>query len=104
MDPSVMMMRKVFKDMESAQSKLLQECGISQYDFRIREWREKALAAFEKAWEEAPRMGIEMNDQTAPVVYMSCLRRIMGLNGIKVNKDIIPEYKGMEKLLEGIFR
>ena len=91
MDPSVQIMRKVFKGMEKAQHELFKRLDIIPYDLRIRRWRDQALALFERTWEVANRMGVTMNEQTASAVYVHCLAKIMGSEGINIPAGILPE-------------
>ena len=90
-DPSVQILRKIFKGMEKAQHELLKGLNIVPYDLRIRRWREQALAVFERAWDIANRMGVNMNEQTASAVYIHCLAKIMRSEGIDIPASILPE-------------
>jgi hypothetical protein len=76
-DPSVQILRKVFKGMEKAQHKFLKGLNVAPYDLRIRGWRGQALALFERAWHVANRMGVNMNEHTASTIYVHCLAKIM---------------------------
>ena len=90
-DPSVQIMRKVFKEMEKAQHELLKRLDIIPYDLRIRSWRDQALALFERTWGVSNRMGVTMNEHTAPAIYIHCLAKIMGSEGINIPAGILPE-------------
>jgi hypothetical protein len=90
-DPSVQILRKIFQGMEKAQHELLKGLNIVPYDLRIRRWREQALALFERAWDVANRMGVTMNEHTASTIYVHCLAKIMGLEGINIPAGILPE-------------
>jgi hypothetical protein len=68
-DPSVQFMRKVFKEMERAQHEVLTQLDITPYDLRISRWRDQALAVLERAWGAADRMGINMDEHTASLIY-----------------------------------
>jgi hypothetical protein len=92
-------MRKVFKGMEKAQHELLNQLDIPPYDLRIRRWRDQALALFERAWGVANRMGIPMDEQTASTVYVHCLAKIMGSEGISIPAGILPEAENIEGVL-----
>ena len=102
-DPSVQIMRRVFKGMEKAQHDLLKRLDIIPYDLRIRRWRDQALALFEKAWGVANRMGITMDEHTASAVYVHCLAKIMGAERINIPAGILPESKSVEMILKEVF-
>jgi hypothetical protein len=101
-DPSVQIMRKVFKAMEAAQHEFLKQLAIAPYDSRIRGWREKTLALFERCWGVANRMGIAMDADTAPVVYCLLLARIMGAEGIEVPEGLVPAGKDAARLIQEV--
>jgi len=102
-DPSVQIMRRIFKEMEKAQHELLERLDIIPYDLRIRRWREQALALFERAWGVANRMGITMDEQSASLVYFHCLARVLGTERINIPAGILPEVKSMARILEEVF-
>jgi Mor family transcriptional regulator len=102
-DPSVQIMRKVFKGMEKAQHDLLKRLDIIPYDLRMRRWRDQALALFETAWGFANRMGITMDEHTASAVYVHCLAKIMGAEQIHMPAGILPESKSVERILKEVF-
>jgi len=102
-DPSVQIMRRIFKEMEKAQHELLERLDIIPYDLRIRRWREQALALFERAWGVANRMGITMDEQSASLVYFHCLARVLGAERINIPAGILPEVKSMARILEEVF-
>src|SRR4030042_7011841 len=102
-DPSVQMMRRVFKGMENAQHELLKRLNITPYDLRIRRWREQALALFEGAWAVANRMGITMDEHTASAVYVHCLAKIIVAERINIPSGILPEVKGVERIFKEVF-
>jgi len=102
-DPSVQIMRKVFKGMEKAQHELLKRLDIIPYDLRIRRWRDQALALFERAWGVANRMGITMDEHTASVVYVHCLAKIMGTERINIPAGILPDAKSVERIFKEVF-
>ena len=99
-DPSVQIMRKVFKEMETAQHEFLKRLAIPPYDPRIGTWREKALALFEKAWGVANRKGIVMNEKKASVVYIHCLAKIMDAEGKEIPQGVLPDGKDIEMLFK----
>jgi hypothetical protein len=99
-DPSVRIMRTVFKEMEKAQQALLGRLGISPYDLSIRQWRETSLALFEQAWGKANRIGISMDATMASAVYVHCLARTIAAEGHEIPQGIVPEGKEIERLLK----
>ena len=102
-DPSVQIMRKVFKGMEKAQYELLKRLDIKPSDLRIRRWREQALALFERAWGAANRMGITMDEYAASAIYVHCLAKIMSAERINIPAGILPEAKGVERIFKEVF-
>jgi hypothetical protein len=102
-DPSVQILRKVFKGMEKAQHELLKGLNIAPYDLRIRGWREQALALFERTWHVANRMGVTMNEHTASTIYVHCLAKIMGSEGINIPAGILPEAENGLRVLKEVF-
>jgi hypothetical protein len=101
-DPSVQIMRKVFREMEKTQQELLKHLDIAPYDLRIRRWRDQALALFERAWVAANRMDITMDERTASLVYVHCLAKIMGAERVNIPAEILPEVKGIERILKEV--
>ena len=103
-DPSVQIMRKVFKAMEKAQHTLLSQLDISPYDLRIRKWREKSLALFEQAWAAANRIGISMDESMASAVYVHCLVKVIDSEGHAVPRDIAPKGKDVAWLFKEVLQ
>jgi len=102
-DPSVQIMRKVFKGMEKAQHELLKGLDIIPYDLRIRRWRGQALTLFERTWDVANRMGVAMDEHTASAIYVHCLAKIMGSEGINILAGILPEAENVERIFKEVF-
>jgi hypothetical protein len=96
-------MRRVFKEMEKAQHEFLARLSILPYDPRMRKWRDQALALFERSWGVGNRMGIPVDEQTASAVYVHCLAKVMGSDGIKIPAGLLPETKGVENILGEVF-
>jgi hypothetical protein len=94
-DPSVQIMRKVFKGMERAQHELLKQLDITPHDLRIRRWRDQALSLFEKACGVANRIGIIIDEHMASLVYVHCFARIMS------TERIIPDDHGIYGAIMG---
>lgn len=106
-DPSVKAMRRIFKAMEKSLDDLLEQLNISPFDHRIKGWLEQALAKYERAWGEASRRGVTMDEKMAPAVYAHCLVKVIGSEGITipesrltVNKDDERELSTLLSLLE----
>jgi len=102
-DPSVQIMRKVFKGMEKAQHEFLNRLDIMPYDPRIRRWRDQALALFERACGIANRIGITMDEHTASAVYVHCLAKVMGAERINIPEGTLPETKSAERIFKEVF-
>jgi hypothetical protein len=101
-DPGVQTMRKVFRQMELAQGELLKAAGISIWDPRLRRWRELSLAAFERAWANATRRGIDLRDDQAGALYADCLARTMMREGIGAS-DSRQSDETIKRLVEEVF-
>ena len=102
-DPSVQIMRRVFKEMEKAQRELLKRLDIIPYDLRIRRWRDQALTLFERAWAVANRMGIMIDERTASLVYVHCLAKVMSGEQIDIPPGMLPEAKSVERIFKEVF-
>jgi len=102
-DPSVQFLRKVFKEMEKAQQELLKQLDITPYDPRIRSWRDKALALFERAWGIANRMGVTIDEHTASLVYVHCLAKVMSAERINIPSGILRDAKKVERIFKEVF-
>jgi hypothetical protein len=103
-DPSIQIMRRVFRAMEDAQAQLLRRLGINPYDIRVREWREKALELFERAWMTANRMGMNMDEGTASALYVRGLAKIMSSDGVEIPSGILPAEEEVEKIFMEILK
>lgn len=101
-DPSVRIMRTVFKEMEKAQHALLSRLDISPHDLRIRKWREHSLVLFEQAWEKANPTGISMDATMASAVYIHYLAKTIAAEGHKIPEGTVSEVKEVKRLLEEI--
>ncbi len=102
-DPSVRVMRKVFKGMEEAQHELLKRLDITPYDLRIRRWRDEALTLFERACGAAGRMGIAIDEHAASLIYVHCLAKIMSAQRINIPLGILPDAKDVERIFKEVF-
>ena len=99
-DPSVEAMRRVFQAMEKTLDDLLEQLDISPLDHRIRGWLEQALAKYERAWGEASRMGVRMDEKLAPAVYTHCLVKVIGSEGIKIPESLLAVEKDVERVFK----
>jgi hypothetical protein len=99
-DPAVRAMRKVFKEMEDAQGEFFSRMGIGNYDPRLRHWREKALALFEKAFSFANRSGMQINEKIASEIYLHCLAQIMRVEGVDILDDFLSGRLDIEAILK----
>lgn len=99
-DPSVRIMRKVFKEIETAQHELLCQLGVSPYDHRLKGWREEALALFEKGWSIAHQRGIIFDEKIASAFYIHCLAKVIGSEGNTITESMLPTIEGGEKLFK----
>ncbi len=88
-DPSVKAMRRIFKAMEKSLDDLLEQLNISPFDHRIKGWLEQALAKYERALGEASCMGVPMDEKMAPAIYVHCLVKVIGSEGIKIPESLI---------------
>jgi hypothetical protein len=102
-DPSVRIMRKVFKGMEEAQHELLKRLDVTTYDLRIRRWRDQALTLFERACGVASGMGIVVDESAASLIYVHCLAKVMSAERINIPPRILPDAKNVERILEEVF-
>ena len=101
-DPSVRAMRGIFKTMEATVNDLLEQLNISSLDHRVRGWLEQALANYERAWVEARRQGIPMDEKMATAIYAHCLGKVIGAEGIKVPESRFAIDKNVERLLSSL--
>ena len=101
-DPSVKAMRRIFKAMEKSLNDLLEQLNISPFDPRIRGWLEQALAKYERAWGEASRMGVSMDEKMAPAVYAHCLVKVIGSEGIKIPESRLTVNKDVARLISDL--
>ena len=102
-DPSVRAMRRVFAAMEKEQKEFINTLGLSPFDPRMRQWRERALAAFEASWARSARAGVELGEGEAGALYVHCLGKIMTREGIEVPAEILPLSEKFAKLLREVF-
>jgi hypothetical protein len=102
-DPSVRLMRRVFTAMEEGQKDFLRTLGLSPFDYRLRRWRERALAAFEASWAWSARAGVELGETEAGALYVRCLGKIMAGEGMKGLPGSLPENEKLMRILREVF-
>lgn len=102
-DPAVRAMRKVFREIEASQREFFKCMKIHKYDARIRVWREKALALFEKAFYRTDSTGLIINEKNASIIYLNCLAHVMMAQGIKIPETCLPEPTDDENFLQERF-
>ena len=98
-DPSVQIMRRLFKRMEVTQRELLKASNISPFDARLRRWREKALESFERAWAYAAKSGFELKEESAAALYSRCLAGAIIGEGTEAAVEMPPKDETIEMLL-----
>ena len=76
--------------------------GFRSWDPRLRRWRELSLAAFERAWANATRRGIDLRDDQAGALYAHCLARTMMREGIGAS-DSRQSDETIKRLVEEVF-
>jgi len=103
-DPSVQLMRKVFKAMEQSLEKIREKLNIAPCDQRIRPWLEKTLVQFERSWVIASQLGIAMDEKTASALYAACLVKVIGSEGIQIPESILAEHKAAEGLIREVLK
>jgi len=103
-DPSVRAMRGIFKTMEDAVDDLLKQLNISPLDHRVRGWLEQALANYERAWVEARRQGVPMDEKMATAVYGHCLVKVIGADGIKIPDKALAMESDVGELIREVVK
>jgi len=90
-DPSVQMMRGVFRELEEAQEKLLEALSVSPFDSRLRKARDSARNLFERTWPLYLRKDNAEARKNTAWLYTHCLARALGREGITVAGNSLPE-------------
>lgn len=98
-DPNVRIMRGVFRAMEDAQKTILDELGIPPFDPRLRRWREIALGLWERCWGRMHQSGIPGDGERAAGMYLHCLSRVMGREGVDIPEEMLPDDKEVKRVL-----
>ena len=103
-DPSVRLMREVFKGMEIAQKEFLAGLHILPFDERLRPCREMARRLFERSWALAARQGRGISEEEAGLLYVHCLARTLRSQGFDVPTGILPDEERIASLLREVLR
>ena len=90
-DPSVHRMREILSRVEEAQRKLLEQVGISLFDNRLRQMREKTKGLFERTWTHAATQDLNMGENEIAGLYTYCLAWALGHAGIEVSEKFLPD-------------
>ncbi len=98
-DPSVQMMRRVFRQMENFQGDLLKHVGISSYNPGLRPWREKALELFDRSWRESANRGFGQTEDDAAAIYRHCLAKAMSMDGVEIPPGAMCEDEKINRLI-----
>ena len=98
-DPSVQIMRQIFRHMEVAQRTLLENVNISSFDMRLRGWRKTALDFLERSWAQANHRNMTLNEEKIAAIYIHCLARAMGAEGITISSDSLLHDEDIEMLV-----
>lgn len=101
-DPSVNRMREIFSRMEEAQRNLLKQTGISFFDNRLRQTREKAKGLFERTWSHAATQDLNMGENEIAGLYTYCLAWALGHAGIQVSEKILPDDEKLRDFIKEI--
>jgi hypothetical protein len=101
-DPSVCSMRRVFKNMEAVQNRLLGNLTPSSFDPRLREWREAARDLFEQVWTMAVRRGLVSDEEGAGILYAHCLAQTLRLSGIEIPLEGLPQDERIYRLVQEV--
>lgn len=88
--------------MEKAQKELLKQLEISLFDSRLRHIREKAKEFFEKSCFVAARKGLNLDEKTYAGIYTACFTEALGMKGIKVPDDMLPDNKQLTGLVREV--
>jgi hypothetical protein len=78
------MMRRVFSQMEKAQSDFLSALNLSPFDPRLRYARSRARDLFERTWPIALQKEVVANEREAAHLYMHCLVYALNQNRISI--------------------
>ena len=99
-DPQVRHLRRMFADIEAAQTRFLKSINISPFDDRLRRWRDAALKLFEKTWVLSVRQGLSVGEREVSRMYLHCLAHFLRLNRIDVSQEVLPASEDMSGLIK----
>ena len=99
-DPSVRSMRSAFAAIEAAQNRFLDALGFSRIDKRLRQWRKMTLSLFEQGCAVAARRGMPLAEKDATDLYLCCLAKVLGTQGIEAPRGCVPDNPAMMRLLQ----
>ena len=71
-DPTVQRTRAYFSQMETLDSRLIRNSGISKFDKRLRPARELRFRLFETACSQAGKKGLRLDDNKALTLFEIC--------------------------------
>ena len=97
-NPEILMMRKIFKQLEAAQDELLAKLEVSVFDPRLPRWRQRARVLFEQYWYQYLQTTGERDEMQAGVVYSHCLARVMVADGLQLPDDMLSADEQIVKL------
>ena len=80
-DPRIRSVREVFAAMEAGHRAFLARTGLSAFDPRLRGWRGRALALFERAWVRDSQAG---GRSGVAEVYVACLEEVLAADGVQL--------------------
>ena len=101
-DPSVRFMRRVFRETEKDQERILAALNVSRFDTRLRKWREGARKTFEEAWPQALRQGLALAEEEAATLYAYCFVRALRLDGMDVAIEALPSDERLSGFLQEV--
>ena len=100
--PSVQKTRKMFSEMEYAQTAFLKRMKISPFDARLRQLRETARGIFEKAYPLANEKTGGFDANSSALLYTSCLAQAFNLAGLNIPEEILPEDNAFALLVKEV--
>ena len=98
-DPNVRVMRGIFRAVEEAQEKVLEDLGILPFDLRLRRWLEITLGLWERCWSRMHEFNVPGDGERAAGIYLHCLSRVMGREGVHIPEEMLPNDKEVEKVV-----
>jgi hypothetical protein len=99
-DPGVRKMRVIFGKLEQAQGKFLEESRLSPFDARLKGWRRAALKRFESCWIRGMDKGMNITDDEAADLYVTCLAQVVRKGGVELPSSAHAENERIMQLME----